>query len=131
LYLTGLPDRPTESYEILVVDDDATILHAVSEALRMWGHRVTTARNGSEGLAAAEAVDPDLVLLDLRMPVLDGWEFARLARERCLVHKIVVMTAGIDAERQAELVGADGVLPKPFGVDQLIEMVSRLCRKAA
>ena len=92
----------------------------------MSGYNVSTAKNGSEGLQIAEEIGPSVVLLDLRMPVLDGWEFARLARERHYKAKIIVMTAGTDAEHQAEIVGADGVLPKPFGVDQLLEVVTRL-----
>jgi urea transport system substrate-binding protein len=112
---------------VLVVDDDPTILQSVSEALGMSGYKVTTARNGVEALAATEEVDPDVVLLDLRMPVMDGWEFVRVARQRQLGPKIVVMTATTDARRQAEDLAADSFLAKPFGLNELLDVVERIC----
>jgi urea transport system substrate-binding protein len=114
-------------HSILVVDDDPTILQAVSEALQLTGYNVATATNGLEALQVVEVQQPEVVLLDLRMPVMDGWQFARVARARNLQAKIIVMTATTDARRQAEQVGADAVLAKPFGIDQLIDVVERLC----
>jgi CheY-like chemotaxis protein len=124
-------DPPHESAvsvcSILVVDDEATIRQTVSEALMMFGYTVMTARNGAEALAAAEETHPHVVLLDLRMPVMDGWEFARVARQRQLGAKIVVMTATTDARRQAEDLAADAFLAKPFGIDQLLDVIERIC----
>jgi CheY-like chemotaxis protein len=116
-----VPERP-----ILVVDDDPTILATVSETLDMEGYNVVTATNGAEALEAVERADPSVVLLDMRMPVLDGWGFLRVARDRGLKLNVVVMTAAADARRWAAEVGAQGVLPKPFELDDLLATVERM-----
>jgi CheY-like chemotaxis protein len=115
------PDAP-----ILVVDDDPTILATVSEALDMEGFPVVTATNGAEALTVVQQHAPWLVLLDMRMPVLDGWGFMRVVRERGLTIPVVVMTAAADARRWAREIGAEGVLPKPFELDELLAAVLRL-----
>ena len=81
---------------ILVVDDDPTILATVSEALDFEGFRVMTATNGAEALELVDRNWPSLVLLDMRMPVLDGWGFMRAVRERGLNLTVVVMTAAAE-----------------------------------
>jgi two-component system, chemotaxis family, chemotaxis protein CheY len=111
---------------ILVVDDDPTILATVSETLDLEGYSVVTAVNGAEALVALEHKAPSLVLLDMRMPVLDGWGFMRVAHERGFAPTVVVMTAAADARRWAAEIGAHGVLPKPFDLDDLIAAVQRL-----
>jgi CheY-like chemotaxis protein len=111
---------------ILVVDDDPAILATVSEALDMEGFSVVTATNGVEALAAVDRDWPSLVLLDMRMPVLDGWGFMRAIRERGLTLSVVVMTAAADARRWGREIGAQGVLSKPFELDELIGAVQRL-----
>jgi CheY-like chemotaxis protein len=116
-----MTDRP-----ILVVDDDPTILATVSETLDMEGYPVVTATNGREALEAVERDSPTIVLLDMRMPVLDGWGFMRVARERHMNLKVVVMTAAADARRWAAEIGAQGVLAKPFELDELIAAVERM-----
>jgi two-component system, chemotaxis family, chemotaxis protein CheY len=116
-----MPERP-----ILVVDDDPTILVTVCEALDLEGFPVVTATNGAEALEAVDRDDPSLVLLDMRMPVLDGWGFMGAVRERGLNLSVVVMTAAADARRWAREIGAQGVLPKPFELDELLSAVERL-----
>jgi DNA-binding response OmpR family regulator len=111
---------------ILVVDDDPTILATVAETLDMEGYAVVTATNGAEALVAAERDLPSLVLLDMRMPVLDGWGFMRAAHERGLELPVLVMTAAADARRWAAEIGAQGVLPKPFELDELLAAVERM-----
>jgi CheY-like chemotaxis protein len=115
-----MPDRP-----ILVVDDDPAILATVSEALDLEGFPVVTATNGAEALDAIDRTPPSLVLLDMRMPVLDGWGFMREARERGLNLTVVVMTAAADARRWAREINAQGVLAKPFELDELVGAVER------
>src|ERR1051325_89466 len=110
---------------ILVVDDDATILVSVAELLELEGYAVATATNGAEALELTQNLRPGLVLLDMRMPVLDGWGYARAVREGAVVPHIVIMTAGHDALRWAEEMGADGYIPNPFEADQLIAAVER------
>ena len=118
--------RPQADHPILVVDDDPTILATVSEALDLEGFPVVTATNGAEALDELVRHRPSLVLLDMRMPVLDGWGFARRLRERGSNPPIVVMTAAQDARHWAQEIGAAGFVAKPFEVDDLLATVEGL-----
>lgn len=111
---------------ILVVDDDPSILMTVSEILDLEGYAVETAENGAEALRAVERTSPSLVLLDMRMPVLDGWSFARELGERGLKLPILVMTAAQSARDWADEIGAEGYLAKPFDLFDLLTAVERL-----
>jgi CheY-like chemotaxis protein len=111
---------------ILVVDDDSSIRHTLSEILEMEGYAVETASDGAEALAKVERARPALVLLDMRMPVMDGWGFAREVRARGLRLTILVMTAAQDARHWAQEIGADGYLAKPFDLMDLLNAVERL-----
>jgi two-component system chemotaxis response regulator CheY len=108
---------------ILVVDDDPSIVEVVSDILIAEGHEVVSAENGAEALAKANG--EALVLLDMRMPVLDGWGFARQFRAAGKRSPIVVMTAAENARSWADEIGADGYLAKPFEIDALIAAVER------
>ena len=110
---------------ILVVDDDPAILATVADILALSGYPVATAADGAEGLRLAAELRPALVLLDLRMPGIDGWDVARTLRARGLAAPILVMTAAQDARRWAEQLGADGYLAKPFDLDDLLTAVER------
>ena len=110
---------------VLVVDDDDSIRDMVTSVLRSVGYSVRAAADGEAALAAAAAETPALVLLDLRMPRVDGWEFARRLEERGPRPPIIVMTAARDARSAAAEIGADGHLPKPFDIDQLLTQVAR------
>ena len=112
-------------HPILVIDDDPAILSTVADILEFEGYPVECASNGAEGLAALERIQPLMVLLDMRMPVLDGWGFARILTERGVHLPILVMTAAQDARRWAEEIGAEGFIPKPFHVMDLIDAVAR------
>jgi two-component system, chemotaxis family, chemotaxis protein CheY len=118
-------------HPILVVDDDITILLSVAELLELEGYVVATAANGAEALEKTGVLRPGLVLLDMRMPVLDGWAYARAVRDRGLQPPIVIMTAAQDARRWADEIGADGFISKPFEADQLIAEVERIVGKPA
>jgi CheY-like chemotaxis protein len=109
-----------------VVDDDPAILATVCDALDLEGFPVVTATNGAEALEAIDRGLPSLVLLDMRMPVLDGWGFMRVVRGRGLNVKVVVMTAAADSLRWAQEIGANGVLAKPFELEELMYAVERL-----
>lgn len=110
---------------ILVVDDDPAIRKIVRDILDWEGCRVRTVGNGQEALETIAADPPSVVLLDLWMPVLDGWGLARELQQRGLTVPIVVMTAGRDARSLAADIHAAGYLAKPFALDELIESVSR------
>ena len=105
---------------ILVVDDDQSIRSTISEILSSEGYAVETASNGAEALLIVGQNHPSLVLLDMRMPILNGWEFARILRERGIAVPILVMTAAQDAKRWAKEIGAQGFLAKPFDLDDLL-----------
>ncbi len=111
---------------ILVVDDDPSIRAVVAEILDFEGYPVETAVDGATALRAVERRRPALVLLDMRMPVLDGWGFARTLAERGVRLPIVVMTAAQDAKRWADEIGAQGYLAKPFEMPDLLAVVERL-----
>ena len=111
---------------ILVVDDDDAIRQTVAEILEIEGYRVAAAANGQEALERVGEVKPSLVLLDMRMPIMDGWGFARELRQRGIKLPILVMTAAQNARSLAEEIGADGYVAKPFDLDDLLGKVERL-----
>ena len=109
-----------------MVDDDESIRHVVRAALEYDGYRVVTAGDGAAGLAALMHVDASLVLLDMRMPNVDGREFSRRYRaENESPAPIVLMTAADDAAAWCAEIGAAGCLPKPFDLDDLYVMVQQ------
>ncbi|MFN2484068.1 MAG: response regulator [Candidatus Limnocylindria bacterium] len=110
---------------VLVVDDDPMIRSSISDILHLQGYPVATASNGAEALALVEQSIPSLVLLDMRMPVLDGWGFAGALSQRRIEVPIVVVTAAQDAEDWAREVAAEGFLAKPFELTDLLEVVER------
>jgi CheY-like chemotaxis protein len=110
---------------VLVVDDEADIRATVSAMLEIEGYAVTEAANGADALHAVEQREPDVILLDMRMPVLDGWGFASEMRRRGHRIPIVVMTAARDAARWAGEIAAAAFVAKPFGLDDLITAVER------
>ena len=110
---------------VLVVDDDTSILDTVTAILSGEGYEVVSAASGQEALAAVARKQPLVILLDMRMPIMDGWAVARALRERGISVPIVVMTAAESAKRWADEVGAEGYLAKPFGLDELLAAVDR------
>ncbi|HET7646671.1 MAG TPA: response regulator [Candidatus Limnocylindria bacterium] len=111
---------------VLVVDDEPDIRATVSAMLEIEGYRVAEATNGADALAAVQREEPDLILLDMRMPVLDGWGFADELRRRGLRIPIVVMTAARDAATWAAEIAASDYLAKPFGFDDLTSAIQRV-----
>ncbi|HEX2171682.1 MAG TPA: response regulator [Dehalococcoidia bacterium] len=116
---------------ILVVDDDLQIRLLLSDFLETEEYRVATAPNGAAALDLVEQECPDLILLDMNMPILDGWEFVRRMGQRGLDLPIVVMTAARDAQHVAAEVGAAGWLHKPFDLDTLIGYIGVLTARVA
>jgi DNA-binding response OmpR family regulator len=106
---------------ILVIDDDSDIREVVGEALQFAGYEVTTARDGREGLIQARSFRPTLILLDLMMPGMSGWEFraAQLRDAALAAIPVVVVTAlGTDPDIEVE-----AVLAKPFRLEDLLARV--------
>jgi CheY-like chemotaxis protein len=110
---------------VLVVDDDTSILDTVSAILSGEGYDVVSAASGQEALDAVARKRPVVILLDMRMPGMDGWAVARALRSQGISVPIVVMTAAESAKRWADEVGAEGYLAKPFGLDDLLTTVQR------
>lgn len=111
---------------ILLVDDDESILSTVEFLLNDEGYPVMVAANGSEALARAAARTPCLILLDMKMPVMDGWAFAAAYRDSPGPHApIIVMTAAHDSHQRAAEISADDVIAKPFDVNHLLDLVRK------
>lgn len=110
---------------ILVVDDDRSILATVQEILVAEGYDVRAAGGGAEAVSIARSWAPTLVLLDMRMPGVDGWAVARAMRGFAAGVPIVVMTAAENAARWADEISADGYLAKPFQLDDLLRCIER------
>lgn len=116
--------------KVLIVDDDPNIVGFVKLLLETEGYSVVTARNGKEALDEIRQHAPQVVLLDMVMPVMDGWEFSRQLRsDGHLDLPIVVMSASVDARRTCAQIGADGYLSKPFDLDHLLSCVDSLFRR--
>ena len=116
--------------KILVVDDEKNILDLVVFNLKKEGYDVITAQDGLKGLSLALSEDPELILLDIMMPKLDGFEVCRRIREK-LQTPIIMLTARaeeIDKVLGFEL-GADDYVTKPFGVRELMARVKANLRK--
>jgi CheY-like chemotaxis protein len=114
---------------VLVVEDQRDIREFVAFVLETEGYRVSTADNGAVALEQVAREHVDVVLLDMRMPVMDGWAFAQAYRERPGPHApIVVLTAAQDAASRAAQIQADDYLGKPFELDDLLKMVARYAR---
>jgi two-component system, OmpR family, KDP operon response regulator KdpE len=109
------------SPKILVIDDEPQILRALKTILVSRSYQVLVARNGEEGIALAAAQQPDVIILDLGLPDLDGVEVCRRIREWTQTPIIVLSVRDSEREKvQALDQGADDYLTKPFGIDELI-----------
>lgn len=125
--LASLNSQHSGSNVVLVVDDDPDILEALSEILEAEGFEIRRARNGKEALERLEPNPPQLILLDLMMPVMDGWEFAQRMKQRPSVAgiPIIVLSADRNVGNKAAEIGAVGHLAKPFELNDLLDMVRR------
>jgi excisionase family DNA binding protein len=124
------PGKPARGPLVLVVDDDPQVREVVRVNLEMEGYTVREAANADEGLAAVEDDAPDLILLDVMMPQVDGWEMLRRVQERHGIGSIpVVMFSGQlegSAEHEAAERGAQAFVGKPFDLRALIEQTKQI-----
>nr|WP_281243373.1 response regulator transcription factor [Jiangella alba] len=131
------PGPAMTSQRLLVVDDEATVRELLSAALRFAGFGVSSAATGSEAVAAAEAEPPDLVLLDVMLPDMDGFEVVRRLRELATRSRGPVPVLFLTArDRQADKVtglslGADDYVTKPFDLEELIARIRAILRRTS
>lgn len=123
-----------EPLRICYVDDDVELTRMVSQALTDEGWEILTANDGESGLELILSEQPDLILLDVMMPGLTGWEICKYIRTKPdWANTPIVMLTGIGERMNAmtaPLYGADAHLDKPFDIDELIETVRQLGAQA-
>jgi len=130
-----LARSPAEAHatrgRVLLVDDDPAILDATGQVLREWGYAVDEAGDGESALDLARAAPPDLMLVDLMMPVMDGWTLIQRLREQQVAPgvPVVVFSADREARERARNLAAQAALRKPFELQELQDVVERLIPK--
>ncbi len=108
---------------VLVVDDELDIRQAVAEVLADEGYTVVSAADGAEALERARAVHPSVILLDLMMPVMNGWEFRQAQKQDPSVSGIPVVV--LSALGRVATIDAQAFLQKPFDLEELLSKVKR------
>jgi two-component system, OmpR family, response regulator MprA len=116
---------------IMVIDDDEKITSLLRRSLAFEGYEVTTAHDGAEGLKQLGLRRADLVILDVMMPYIDGWEVCRRLREAGIVSPVLLLTARDDVQDRVKGLdlGADDYLVKPFALEELMARVRALLRR--
>jgi DNA-binding response OmpR family regulator len=121
----------SEHGRVLVVDDDETVRDVVRRYLELAGHEVTVAGDGEKALALVAEAEPDLIVLDLMLPGIDGLEVCRRIRQHSAVPVVMLTALGEEENRIAGLqLGADDYVTKPFSPRELALRVSSVLRRA-
>lgn len=125
-----MADLTRDQVKILIADDDVEILRIVRKCLSTAGFQLIEANDGEEALSAALSESPHMVVLDVMMPKLNGWEVCKYLRDRDAYNEMgVLMLTAIGPklnELTSPLYGADEHLDKPFALDELVAMVERV-----
>jgi two-component system phosphate regulon response regulator PhoB len=120
--------------KVLIVEDDPDLAEVLSYNLRQAGYEVATAKNGLEGLRSAQLNVPDLIVLDVMLPLLDGMEVCRRLRSDPATHDVQILMLTAKAEEVDQVVGlslgADDYVTKPFSVKVLLERIKALRRRS-
>lgn len=115
---------------ILLIDDDPLITEPLTRRLKASDYKVSVAHNGRDGLRAALEKQPDLVVLDVLMPLMDGWAVCRALREKSVVPILMLTALGEEVDRILGLeLGADDYLTKPFSTRELMARIRALLRR--
>ncbi len=119
-------------FRILIVDDEPRIINFLQSKLKALGYEVLTASDGLEALEQTQAQEPDLIVLDLMIPKLDGFETLQQIRSFSAVPVIILSARVNDADKIRGLsLGADDYLPKPFNPDELVARIEAIKRRVA
>lgn len=121
--VNGADSAADRAGHVLIVDDEPGICDFLHAVLLAEGYSVAVATDGREALERVAEHTPDVILLDLAMPVMDGWRFQARLREQGLELPLIFMSAGYDAAEQARLHHAAGHLNKPFEVEDMLAAV--------
>ena len=129
-------DRMQDSHasheaHLLVVDDEPNIRDLLASSLRFAGFEVTTAADGNGALHGVDAADPDLIVLDVMLPDMDGFTVARRLRERDITTPILFLTARDDMADKVQglTVGGDDYVTKPFGLEEVVARIRAILRR--
>jgi DNA-binding response OmpR family regulator len=125
----GKSIKDVDRKRVLVIDDDMPLRGMLAAALRQHGFQVLLAGDGAEGQRALNIHKPHVILLDLAMPVVNGWDFLQRLRETGHLGRvpIIVVSAHLRVEPQAVLqMGVAAILPKPFNLEELIDLIEHL-----
>jgi CheY-like chemotaxis protein len=107
---------------VLLIDDDDELAEVLRQALRESGYSVATVRHGAAALELVGQIQPDVILLDLSMPIMDGWSFVTQYRRSAKAGaRIVLLTGHPNGREISATLGADGYIGKPFELVQLLE----------
>lgn len=121
--------------KVLIIEDDRSLADVVAYNLKQAGYEVLTAHDGQDGLLQAQMKSPDIVVLDLMLPVIDGLDVCRRLRADATTKDILIVMLTAKAEESDELIGfslgADDYVAKPFSVKVLIERIKALRRRRA
>jgi two-component system OmpR family response regulator len=128
---TGVGDPTRPATKVLVVDDEPNITHLVSTALRYEGYEVEAAASGREALASVERDRPGLVVLDIMLPDLDGFEVVRRLRSEGRTVPVLFLTARDATEDKISglTLGGDDYVTKPFSLEELVARVRAILRR--
>jgi len=121
-----------DTRRVLVIDDELGIRSVLAEALVEEGWEVQSARDGREALRVLRAWRPDAILLDLMMPVMDGWAFRKAQRglpDGLSDVPLIVLSAAREVAAHGVALGAAVALPKPFDFDEVIEAVEQVLHR--
>jgi len=125
-------NRTTTHGVVLVIDDDPELRVSIASLLRSHGYRVIEAQHGKDGLDRLSEERPDVILLDLNMPVMDGWEFRteqqRLVDERLAAVPVLLCTAELNGDKYKEDLNAAALLEKPLDLDRMLDAVKTAVR---
>ncbi len=116
---------------ILIIEDDPRILRFIQSVIKLSGYKVESAMNGKDGLELVRTQEPHLIILDIGLPVMDGWEVLKEVRTFSGIPVIILSARGEDIDKVKGLkLGADDYLAKPFNPDELLARIEAVMRRS-